>query len=303
MYLNQFIWLSSLWIPYAYALELGDLCDPTPIYSTSWQYDDSCNNVYLFCDASRNNTCHHVACSNSDYIQGWNEMLYKSPNRCNDQMYCPDNGSRCTPLISLGGHCEPQRDDECTGKNAICLNSTCFIKGSPLGGNCGSDRTDYVSYDAKGFSVQQTIIRDNCTEGTWCNEATNSCIASLPLGASCWQDRECLSETCSDEGKCINGPDAFHTIAGWLWTLLGCAVLVFVLGILSILWLLHRYQSRKEHEKILKFFGDNDEFFKRYNNNSAAELCSNRASVVYLTTPDYNESTALTTKAKSSFMK
>ncbi|KAI8098036.1 uncharacterized protein B0P05DRAFT_461075, partial [Gilbertella persicaria] len=262
---------------------------------TSWQYDDSCASVYLFCDSSLNNTCNYVTCSNSDYIQGWNEVQYKFPSRCNNQMYCPDNGSRCTPLVPVGGHCELQRDDECAGKDAICLNSTCFVKGSPLGGNCGSDRTDYVSYDAKGFAVQQIIIRDNCTEGTWCSDTSHTCTSSLPLGATCWQDRECLSETCSDEGKCITGPDVFHTIANWLWIVLGCAVLVFVLTILGMLWLLHRYQSRKEHEKVLKFFGDNDEFFKKYNS-STAQLCSSRASVVYLTTPDYNESTALTTR-------
>lgn len=79
-------------------------------------------------------------------------------------MYCPDNGAQCTPLVQVGGHCElvsltfffffsvsmriyayfikllQQRDDECAGKESICLNSTCFVKGAPLGGNCGSDR-------------------------------------------------------------------------------------------------------------------------------------------------------------------
>ncbi|KAG1060820.1 hypothetical protein G6F42_027859 [Rhizopus arrhizus] len=65
-------------------------------------------------------------------------------------------------------------------------------------------------------------------------------------------------------------------------------------------------QCWKEHEKAAKFFGDNDEFFKRYqmmqqdDTTSTSQLVEqqqqqNRASVVYLTTPDYNESAALGT--------
>lgn len=151
--------------------------------------------------------------------------------------------------------------------------------------------------------MKQTIIRDNCTEGTWCNN--NACILSLPLDSDCWQDRECLSGTCSDDGKCINGPDVFHTIANWLWIILGCSVFVFVALILGVLWILHRYQSKKEHEKMAKFFGDNDEFYKKYQMMTTStsnlvslkeESDSRNASVVYLTTPDYNESAALTTK-------
>lgn len=164
-------------------------------------------------------------------------------------------------------------------------------------------RTDYVSYDAKGLAVQQTIIRDNCTEGTWCDN--HICIASKAVGSSCWQDRECITGYCTDDGTCINGPDVFHSIATWLWAVLGCSVLVFVIVILGVLWILHRYQSRKEHEKAAKFFGDNDEFFKKYqmmqhqdDATSTSRLfdgSSNRTSVVYLTTPDYNESAALGT--------
>ncbi|KAG2237477.1 hypothetical protein INT48_005510 [Thamnidium elegans] len=296
----------SILIPSIFGLKIGELCDSSARYSATWQYDDSCENVYFFCDSSRNNTCNYKACSNTDFIQGWDIAAHKLPERCNNQMYCPDNGSQCTPLVAIGDRCELQRDDECSGKDSICLNSTCYVKGSPLGGNCGSDRTDYTSYDAKGFALQQTIIRDNCTEGTYCNDENHTCIGSKALEKACWQDRECLSGTCSDDGYCMNGPDVFHTIATWLWAVLGCSIFVFVLLILGVLWILHRYQSRKEHEKSAKFFGDNDEFYKRYQmqqaNDSTSRLVStgellsdSRASVVYLTTPDYNESAALST--------
>ncbi|KAF7723432.1 hypothetical protein EC973_002031 [Apophysomyces ossiformis] len=197
-----------------------------------------------------------------------------------------------------------QRDDECAGKNAICLNNTCFIKGAPLGGQCGADKTTYASLDAEQETIQQTIIRDNCTLGTYCNIPTGLCIESKPNGQYCEQDRECLSGTCSNDYVCINGPEVFHTIKPWLWGVLGAAVVIFVLVILGALWILHRYQSKKEHAKIMAFFGDNEEFAKYVDHDENTSVYENdqfvndsRTSVVYLTTPDYVKSSALSTSS------
>jgi hypothetical protein len=140
-----------------------------------------------------------------------------------------------------------------------------------------------------------------------------TCITSKVNGLACQQDRECLSNTCSTDDICINGPDVFHQIKAWLWGVLGTSVVVFVCLILGVLWILHRYQSKKEHAKIVKFFGDNEEFAKyaMMNDNDSVDsftendskvnlpLTDNRASVVYLTTPDYMKSQALTTKNSS----
>ncbi|OBZ84275.1 hypothetical protein A0J61_07675 [Choanephora cucurbitarum] len=238
----------------------------------------------------------------------WNVSVRALPVRCDASTYCPDNNSRCTPTVATGQHCEIQRDDECSGNNAICLNSTCFIKGAPLGGNCGSDLTVYMTYDAAGEGLQQTIIRDNCTEGTYCDNAL--CIQSKALGSSCEQDRECLSGTCSNDGSCINGPDVFHKVQPWLWGVVGASVVLFVCLVLGLLWMLHRYQSKKEHEKISKFFGDNQEFAKHalmndddysdYDGDSRANQPLNDSrNLVYLTTPDYQLSQALTVGSRN----
>jgi hypothetical protein len=81
---------------------------------------------------------------------------------------------------------------------------------------------------------------------------------------------------------------------------------IFVLGTLSMLWLLHRYQSKKERAKITKFFGDNEEF-ARYAHAQDEEpdqvyvddigFCpySRKTNIVYLTTPDYLKSQSLCT--------
>lgn len=125
----------------------------------------------------------------------------------------------------------------------------------------------------------------------------------------CSQDRECLSNTCSNSGVCINGPDMFRKIKTWIWGILGASIVLFVCFVLGLLWFLHRYQSNKEHAKISKFFGDNEEFAKyamindststfQVDNESSRlnnlPMSESRTSVVYLTTPDYVKSHSLT---------
>ncbi|CAO3617698.1 unnamed protein product [Cunninghamella blakesleeana] len=197
-----------------------------------------------------------------------------------------------------------QRDDECQGSNSICLNGYCNIKGVPLGGKCGNDTTQYVTYDAEGYAELQTIVRDNCTDSTYCvNEV---CVQSKQNGVACEQDRECISGTCSRDSVCVTGPDVFHTIASWLWGVLGASVVIFIIIVLLLLWALQRYQSKKEHLKVRKFFGDNEEFAKyaMLDDDSLYDDTTelrpppslgekNRASMVYLTTPDYNKSSNL----------
>lgn len=140
-------------------------------------------------------------------------------------------------------------------------------------------------------------------------DINSKCITSKQLGLSCLQDRECLSGSCSNAGFCVNGPDVFHKIQPWTWGVVATAIVIFIALVLLSLWFLHRYQSKREHAKIVKFFGDNEEFSKyamlhedddnsMYLDNQSTN--SNRPSVVYLTTPDYLASQALTLKNRNS---
>ncbi|KAI8333554.1 hypothetical protein BC941DRAFT_433761 [Chlamydoabsidia padenii] len=297
--------LSSLGCIVSASSIYGEPCDSTPFYNQlTWQYNDACGSIYLFCDPS-SNTCNYIGCTNSDYTKGWNTKIRPYPARCGPNTYCPDNQSKCTPVLPTNSVCEMQRDDECQGTNGICLNGVCNVKAVPLNGKCGNDTTQYVSYDSDGDSMLQTIVRDNCTDGTYCvNEA---CVNSKPNGATCSQDRECLSNTCNPNGVCVVAPDVFREIAAWLWGVVGASVFVFILIILLLLWALQRYQSKKEHQKIGKFFGDNEEFAKyamldhdddsSYDDETLglrrSDLDVKRASMVYLTTPDYAKSSSL----------
>lgn len=188
------------------------------------------------------------------------------------------------------------------------------------------DRTEYTSYNAQGYALRQRIVRDNCIQGTYCSN-TNKCDQSYLNGFACSQDRECISQTCSTDGRCVNGPDVFHTISTWLWAVLGIAVVLFILLVLGILWVLHRYQSKREREKIIKFFGDNEQFAKyaMLEEDGGDELTaagttqvsggdhheasgnkegsnSSRPSMVFLAHPDYHVSSALGTTRPLSFL-
>lgn len=79
-------WTITILVAVTNALEYGVPCDPTPvyrfiyiksskkikltyIYRDNWQYEDSCQNVYLYCD-SGSKSCKYKGCTNSDYVKG-----------------------------------------------------------------------------------------------------------------------------------------------------------------------------------------------------------------------------------------
>jgi hypothetical protein len=155
-----------------------------------------------------------------------------------------------------------------------------------------NNSTNYTSYDSKGQQVFQTIIRDNCTIESYCDyQKTHLCVNSKALGSVCDQDNECLSDNC-DEGthKCEVAADSFHQVANWAWGVVASVIFIFVIITLLFLWLLHRYQSKREHERARKFFEQAKKFNIIAENEKlleavAAPGSSSRASMIYLATP------------------
>ncbi|KAG2173298.1 hypothetical protein INT43_004672 [Umbelopsis isabellina] len=227
----------------------------------------------------------------------WDTKIHPFPARCNTKTtYCPDNNSGCKNLLATGATCEYQRDDECAGPYSICLNTVCLVKGVPLEGPCNSEITNYTSYDSKGNQVSQTIIRDNCTINTYCNYLnTRLCISSKGMGNACDQDIECLSDNCGEvTHKCEVAADSFHQVPHWAWGVVASVIFIFVVSTLLFLWLLHRYQSKKEHEKASRFFeeakkfnmyAENAKLVERVLTPGAMPMTGTRASMIYLATP------------------
>lgn len=155
-------------------------------------------------------------------------------------------------------------------------------------------RTDYVSYDSRGKQIFQTIIRDNCTTGSFCDyNQSHTCIPAKAIGEPCLQDNECLTDSCIDSSNiCGLAADAFHNVSLLVWVALAISIFLFVLVTLLLLWYLHRYQSKQEHEKARQFFEDANMFSKlaedeKFNVKSMSPSSStSRASgMIYLATP------------------
>ncbi|RUS13603.1 hypothetical protein BC937DRAFT_95072 [Endogone sp. FLAS-F59071] len=282
------------------AMNFGDPCNPTDNRYSNWVFEEVCANPLFVC--APNYTCAYRTCSNSDYNPAWVNVSYTLPHRCNaNTSYCPDNGYECMPLIANGQICPYARDDSCQGSdgkglNAICLNFVCGIKGVPLGGWCDVDSATYFFNYKTINDSSQTIERDNCTYATFCNitDPTNKrCVQGYSLGAACTQDRECISNSCNNDGAggigfCDNPPDSFKQVPLWTWIVIGVCILLFMVFTLLLLWLLHRFQSNREHEKIRRFY-EVQEIFRQQNENQLPET---REGSIILGTPVYNQKNA-----------
>lgn len=95
-------------------------------------------NFQDFC--STNNTCIARQCRKDQFPFGYGASVTLPP-MCPLGMFCPDEGSGCEALLSVGQTCQLNRDDECAPppppqlqelagsmnfNGSICLQSTCM---------------------------------------------------------------------------------------------------------------------------------------------------------------------------------
>lgn len=265
-------------------------------------YQDPCGDVLLACWP--NNTCAFRTCANSDYQGNWTNLTtYPTPRRClaTSLTFCPDSGYDCLPLIPSGQQCQYARDDECQGVDGkgnygMCLNKVCVAKTVPIGGLCDVEPTTYTFQYRNSDSQTQTIERDNCTANAYCDTTgpIKKCVQGLPLGSPCTQDRLCFSGSCNNngaggEGYCDQPPDSFRQVATWVWVVIGVSIIVFMLLTLLGLWLLHRWQSAREHEKIRRFY-ETQEMFRQQNENALPD--TREGSIILGTPVVYNQKNA-----------
>ncbi|KAL1917911.1 uncharacterized protein VTP21DRAFT_3745 [Calcarisporiella thermophila] len=239
---------------------LGQACDPTPIYSAALHYIDDCDSPMLACDPG-NHTCVYRGCRNTDYIPGWIPGV-PFPMRCSPSTsFCPDNNLKCQPLKPYNTSCEPSRDDECFGTHSICLNQVCQLKIRTLGQPCVLDVTQYRRTGYGGEAgVVQTIVRDDCMAGTFCAEDTRVCVQAWPLGKECSQDRECLTGACGESGLCDEPPETYQQIGSWAYVLVGLGTAALIAATMACLWMLHRHYRKIRGAKRARFFSEQESF-------------------------------------------
>lgn len=97
---------------------------------------------HTFCSAPINGMCIPRLCRRDEFPFGYGPSEAPPP-LCPQGSFCPDDGSGCLPLVSVGAPCEPNRDEQCSPpldwqdlasfqnyNGSICLKSTCMCVNS-----------------------------------------------------------------------------------------------------------------------------------------------------------------------------
>lgn len=180
-----------------------------------------------FCSAPINGTCLSRRCRRDEYPFGFTpgEVI---PPLCPDDSFCPDEGSGCMPLLSVGSRCQLNRDDQCgppkdwmtlanhqNFNGSLCLHSTCvyvlssfftMVTGSDLakwipryanatfGQKCIADQTTYIDVGPGGEEFNFTVTRHNCrTPSYFCDPRLLQCVNTKGINESCTSDQDCQS--------------------------------------------------------------------------------------------------------------
>lgn len=161
---------------------------------------------HTFCSAPINGMCIPRLCRRDEFPFGYGPSEAPPP-LCPQGFFCPDDGSGCLPLVSVGAPCEPNRDEQCSPpldwqdlasfqnyNGSICLKSTCMYANITLGQNCIVDNTTYTDTGPNGEQYMFTVTRDNCRSPQfYCDPGSSACqragfhrriSAKLQLGES-----------------------------------------------------------------------------------------------------------------------
>ncbi|KAH8924027.1 hypothetical protein BT69DRAFT_1261801 [Atractiella rhizophila] len=244
------------------AQTLGSPCVPSnnKLDPSSHTFHTDCGPV-LFCapDASGSGgsgTCARKGCRKDEYPFGYN-VTDRLPPMCPPSQFCPDAEDACRPLVPIGGVCELNRDglspfpSNSTSdamRRTVCLNSICTVANVSLSQPCQMSTTSITGYLPTGEPSTTILTRSNCIEGLYCSLLANPSICQPLLApkVACQNDFQCLSGTCTTEGKCdslvLENPERMK----WIWTvvsLLGVGSVAVVGG--SVRW----NKKRRERER------------------------------------------------------
>ncbi|KDQ19217.1 hypothetical protein BOTBODRAFT_27797 [Botryobasidium botryosum FD-172 SS1] len=216
---------------------------------------------------ARNGTCANKGCRRDEYPFGY-EKGQDLPPMCHHGEYCPDEEDACRPLVTLGGACQLNRDDECKPPHnfavlaspqnfngSICLASRCHHANVTLGGACVLDNTVYFGRTVAGQEFANLVSRDNCmTPGLYCDPSTLLCSHSKQVGAVCGQDQECASYNCNTDSRCDYTPDTPTKVTFFVYFITGLAVLGIIAIICALLFRVHKRHRRERQREIEEYY-------------------------------------------------
>lgn len=224
---------------------------------------------HTFCSAPINGMCIPRLCRRDEFPFGYGPSEAPPP-LCPQGFFCPDDGSGCLPLVSVGAPCEPNRDEQCSPpldwqdlasfqnyNGSICLKSTCMYANITLGQSCIVDNTTYTDTGPNGEQYMFTVTRDNCRSPQfYCDPGSSACQRAKAVGVACQLDSECEERNCNSAKVCVEPPETPLRVAPWQWGLTIGSILAAMVVICILLTLIHRRHRYARYKELQEYYHD-----------------------------------------------
>ncbi|GMK56585.1 hypothetical protein CspeluHIS016_0304250 [Cutaneotrichosporon spelunceum] len=252
----------------------GAACNPSRN-----RLDEGTLNFLSDCNAQTwcgpDNICLKRGCRRDIYPYGYYPIPYDQlPPLCSETEFCPDEGSACLPKSPVGGPCQKDRDDQCQPppnqkdlasylnvNGSICLNFQCYYANVEIGQPCVFDNTWYSGQADDGTTFSYMVSRDNCRKNTYCDGTTGQCNQKYDKGHGCTANKECKSYNCviktaGQSGVCGREADEPLKPKTWVYVVIGLAIAICLIGVMTGLWLLHRRHREENQVKLQDYYNE-----------------------------------------------
>ncbi|EKM58604.1 uncharacterized protein PHACADRAFT_117686 [Phanerochaete carnosa HHB-10118-sp] len=268
----------------------GGVCstNSTHIDSSTHKLVTECDDK-TFCSTStaflngNNGVCRPRQCRRDEFPFGYG-VSDPLPPLCDHGSFCPDDGSGCQGVRSVGDSCEMNRDEQCappkedvtlaSNQNfygAVCLNSLCMYvifscaagceadsrrrwANVTLGQGCIVDDTTYVDVGSDGQQSGNRIVRHNCrTPQLYCDTTALQCFSTKLLGSDCTMDQECRSYNCV-ASTCIDPPGIPREVKSWQYAVTIVVVVVSMAVTATMLVMIHQRLRLRQHRELREYY-------------------------------------------------
>jgi len=163
-----------------------------------------------------------------------------------------------------------------------------------------NENTLYQEETDDGRQFAFIISRDNCINGFYCDGSSNVCVRKKHRHDKCSGNKECFSYNCQADGTCGKAADEPLKPQPWVYVVIGLAIVILIVGVLTGLWFLHRRWREENQVKLQEYY--NEQIAYRQSIMSMSHAKNSLLSLPAHTTPDaalntlyQDESTGYTT--------
>lgn len=140
---------------------------------------------------------------------------------------------------------------------SICLNFQCYWANGTAGQSCINDNTYYEDTADNGVTFSFMVSRDNCnSQYFYCDGSSSTCVTKKRRGEDCSAAKECFSFNCLADGKCGKAADEPLKPKVWEYVVIGIAIVVVIVGVMTALWFLHRRWREENQVQLEQYYNE-----------------------------------------------